>query len=105
MKPEFGVGYFKHSTKGSWKETATDIKECDLTLRLGVDLPDRNALRRLEDKTPKVYLLTNTLGPGSFMYAVVIEAGGDVGIWSGVNSSIRVTAKAAVKTKTEDKSA
>ena len=105
LKSEINVGYFKHATKGRWKEADGEIKECDLTLRLGVDLPDRNALRRLEDKNPKVYLLANTLGPGSFMYAVVIEAGDDVGIWSGINSSIRVTAKAATKTKAEEKAA
>jgi ribonuclease HI len=103
LKPGIGVGYFKHSTKGWWKETIEEVKECELTLRLGVDLPDRNALRRLEDKNPKVYLLTNTLGPGSFMYAVVIEAGDDVGIWSGINSSIRITAKTPVIVKTVGK--
>lgn len=105
LKPEINVGYFKHAVKGCWKESNGEIKECDLTLRLGVDLPDRNALRRLEDRHPRVYLLTNTLGPGSFMYAVVIEAGGDVGIWSGINSSIRVTAKAVPKSKAEEKAA
>lgn len=97
LRPEIIVGYFKHPVKGRWKENTGEIKECDVTLRLGVDLPDRNSLRRLEDKNPRVLLLTNTLGPGSFMYAVVIEAGEDVGIWSGINSSIRVTAKTAAK--------
>lgn len=101
LKPEITVGYFKHCVSGRWKESNGEIKECDLTLRLGVDLPDRNALRRLEGRKPKVYLVTNTLGPGSFMYAVVIEAGDDVGIWSGINSSIRVTAKAVTKAKSE----
>lgn len=95
LKSEITVGYSKQSVKGRWKEANGEIQECDVTLRLGVDLPDRNALRRLEEKNPRVLLLTNTLGPGSFMYAVVIEAGEDVGIWSGINSSIRVTAKTA----------
>lgn len=95
LRPEIIVGYAKHKTTAQWKESDGEVKSCEITLRLGVDLPDRNALRRLEDRQPKVWLLTNTLGPGSFMYAVIIEAGDDVGIWSGINSSIRVTAKPA----------
>lgn len=93
LKPEIIVGYAKHKTQADWKESNGEVKSCDITLRLGIDSPDRNALKRLEDKHPKMWVLTNTLGEGSFMYAVVIEAGDDVGIWSGVNSSIRVTAK------------
>ncbi|BAW19036.1 putative ribonuclease H [Ralstonia phage RP12] len=99
LKPEIIVGYAKHKTQAQWKESNGEVKSCDITLRLGIDLPDRNALRRLEDKHPKMWLLTNNLGGGSFMYAVVIEAGDDVGIWSGVNSSIRVTAKPSAKAK------
>lgn len=87
------VGYFKHPTKAYWKETDGEIKECDITLRLGIDLPERNAIRRLSELQPKIYLLTNTMGPGSFMYAVIIEAGEDVGIWSGIHSSLRITIK------------
>lgn len=90
LKPEIIIGYFKHVTQARWKETNGEVRECELILRMGVDLPDRNALRRIESLDPKVYLLTNTLGPGSFMHAVIIEAGEDVGIWSGVNSSIRI---------------
>lgn len=105
LKPEIIVGYSKHKVTAGWKEANGEIGQCEVTLRLGVDLPDRNALRRLEDKNPKVYLVTNTLGVGSFMYAVVIEAGDDVGIWSGINSSIRVTAKPPVKAKAEEKPA
>lgn len=93
LKPEIIVGYAKHKSTAQWKEASGEVKSCDVTLRLGIDLPDRNALRRLEERQPKLWLLTNTLGEGSFMYAVIIEAGDDVGIWSGVNSSIRVTAK------------
>lgn len=93
LKSVFAVGSFKYVVKGSWKEQDGEIKECDVTLRFGIDLPDRNALRRMGDLLPKMFLLTNTLGPGSFMYAVVIEAGEDVGIWSGIHSSMRVTTK------------
>lgn len=103
LKPEFTVGYAKHKTHAAWKERDGEIKECELTLRLGIDLPDRNTLRRLEEFNPKVYLVSNTLGPGSFMYAVVIEAGEDIGIWSGIHSSMRVTTAPVVKAKAEKK--
>lgn len=93
------VGYHKHQVVAKWKESDGEIKECAITLRLGIDLPDRNTLRRLGDMEPKVYLLTNTMGPGSFMYAVVIEAGEDTGIWSGIHSSMRITAKPAPAVK------
>jgi ribonuclease HI len=105
IKPEIAVGYFKHKTLAHWKEQDGEIKECEITLRLGIDLPDRNALRRIGDRNPTVYLLTNRIGPGAFMYAVVIEAGDDAGIWSGVHSSLRVTAKPPVKEKAEKKAA
>lgn len=93
LKESIVVGYHKHKVNVNWKKTPEEVQSCDITLRLGIDLPDRNAMRRLEEYNPKVYVVTNTLGPGSFMYAVVIEAGDDLGIWSGVNSSIRVLPK------------
>lgn len=105
LKPEIVVGFSKLPVQGRWKEATGEVKECELMLRLGVDLPDRNALRRMESYLPKVYLLSNTIGPGSFMYAVIIEAGEDVGIWSGMNSSIRITAKTPPKAKAVGKAA
>jgi ribonuclease HI len=99
IKPEIIVGYSKHKTIALSKEADGTILESEVTLRLGIDLPDRNALRRIGDLEPTVHLLTNTIGPGAFMYAVVIEAGDDVGIWSGIHSSLRITAKAVVKVK------
>lgn len=93
ISSDMPTGYFSHKVVAKWKESDGEIKECDITLRLGIDLPDRNTLRRLGDLQPKVLLVTNTMGPGSFMYAVVIEAGEDVGIWSGIQSSMRITLK------------
>lgn len=93
LKPEFIVGFYKLQVNATYKEKPDELANCDITLRFGIDLPDRNSLRKLEEHNPKVYLVTNTLGPGSFMYAVVIETGEALGIWSGINSSIRVIAK------------
>lgn len=105
LKPEIIVGYSKHKAMCAWKDKEGKIDQCEVTLRLGIDLPDRNALRRIGDFHPTVYLLSNTLGPGSFMYAVIIEAGDDVGIWSGIHSSLRVTVKTVPKAKDEKKAA
>lgn len=105
LKPDIAVGFHKMQVPAFWKETVGTVEQCEITLRLGIDLPERNALRKLEELLPKVYLLTHTLGPGAFMHAVIIEAGEDVGIWSGINSSIRVIAKKPTKTVPQDKTA
>jgi hypothetical protein len=68
------------------------LGEAEINLRVGVDFPDRNMLKRIEDTKPRVYILTSWLG-GAFMYSTVIESGGDVAIWCGINSSIRVIGK------------
>lgn len=97
LKADITVGYSKHQVVVAYKDSEGEIIDIPLTLRVGIDLPDRNTLKRLEEGHPHVFLVTNTIGPGSFMYAVVIKAGNDSGIWSGINSSIRVIAKTAAR--------
>ena len=61
-----------------------------VTLTCGIDIPDRNTLKRIESLNPKVSLITWGGDPLSFQYATVIEADGCRGIWAGPFSNIRV---------------
>lgn len=55
----------------------------DLTLTLGLDLPRRNALKRLEVHQPKVTVFTFERGQGLLRYYTVVELDtGECGIWA-----------------------
>lgn len=88
LKPSIVNGYSKHKVKVQYNNKG-EIGECEITLRAGVDFPGRNVLKRIESTMPRIYVLTNWLG-GAFMFATVIESGDDLGIWCGMNSSLRI---------------
>lgn len=88
LKPSIGTGYSSHKVKVSYK-AGQESEQCEITLRCGVDFPERSCLKRCEDQHPRVYVVTNWLG-GAFMYATVVESGDDLAIWSGINASLRV---------------
>lgn len=94
LKPSIVVGYSVHPLDVKYHTSTFEIKNIDLKLTLGIDMPERNALKRLEDTMPKVCLVTWSVGPGVFLYATIIESGEDVGIWSGAYSNMRVTPEA-----------
>jgi hypothetical protein len=66
-----------------------------LRLNMGIDLPDRNAMRGLAEKNPKVTAVTWRIGVGFHNYAVVIECDDAIGIWAGMCSNLRLTGTAA----------
>lgn len=74
------VGYDTGERKGN----------CSVTLTIGVDLPSRNTLSALAINDPKVKVVTWPESKQAFRYAVVIEAGEDVGIWAGFYSNIHL---------------
>jgi len=59
-------------------------------LTTNIDIPDRNALKRLEEYKPKVYFLTYTEDDFVYRYATVIKTDEDIGIWAGIYSNTRV---------------
>ena len=61
-----------------------------LTLTVGVDIAKRNTLAALASSTPKVSLATWRESDSGFRYATIIDADGDIGIWAGIYSNIRV---------------
>jgi ribonuclease HI len=59
-----------------------------VSLSLGIDLPDRNGLKKLEEMNPQFYLLTWNESPQTIRYAVVGKSEGSYGIWAGMNSNL-----------------
>lgn len=91
LRPEYGVGFASMEVEvafGTPKETRT----AKVTLTLGIDLLDRNALNRLASLKPQVKIVTWLESPTAFRYATVVEAGDDKGIWAGVYSNLRIVA-------------
>lgn len=62
--------------------------EIPVIFTLGIDLPDRNALKRLESLSPKIKVLSWMESDHCMRYATVITTGaGDYSIWSGFYSN------------------
>ncbi len=81
LKPEFNVGYKNHTFP--IEETRDGIKRSlKIALALGMDLPNRNALKHLEDHKPQIYLLTWLASPDVLQYAFVIDCTTGISIWS-----------------------
>ena len=77
LKPELVVG-FRDMTVLVPREN----REFKIPLILGVDLPPRNSLKKLEDLRPKVTILTFSESEKSFRYCIIIECSNAVGVWS-----------------------
>lgn len=89
LKPEYNVGFAALTVPANYGFKNTDVQKVDVTLTLGVDAPDRNALKRLETYKPRVSLITWMESVAAFRYAVVIETDEDIGIWCGVYANTR----------------
>lgn len=89
LRPEFVVGYAALAVEANYEVEGVQ-KTAPVTLTLGIDSPDRNALKRLETMSPKVSLISWLESPTAFRYATVVEAGEDKGIWAGVYSNLRI---------------
>lgn len=89
LNPKYNVGFAKLEIDANYQIDA-GVGSAPVILTLGIDLLDRNALKRLESSDPKVSLISWLEAPHIFRYATVVEAGGDVGIWAGVYSNLRI---------------
>lgn len=88
LKPEYNVGYAALKIDANYQVDG-GISSAPVTLNLGIDLMDRNALKRLESLNPVINVISWLESPGVFRYATVVEADGSVGIWAGVYSNLR----------------
>lgn len=73
--------------------TQSGERDHQVTLTLGIDLPTRNALKKIEKHCPKVTVVTWNTSSSAFRYATVVECDGDVGIWAGFFSNMVVLKK------------
>lgn len=93
LKPEYNVGFASLPVTANYK-SGDEVHQASVTLTLGYDLLDRNALKRLEDIKPKVTLITWLESEKVFRYATVIESetpdGIDYGIWCSIYANLRV---------------
>jgi ribonuclease HI len=89
LKPEYNVGFARLEVEANYL-AGTEVASASVILTLGIDLLDRNSLRRLEAANPKVSLISWNEAPNVFRYATVVEAGSDKGIWAGVYSNLRM---------------
>jgi ribonuclease HI len=89
LKAEYIVGYAALRVDANY-QSPDGVKAVPITLTLGIDMLDRNSLKRLEDLNPKVTLVSWLDSPTVFRYATIVEADSSVGIWAGVYSNIRV---------------
>lgn len=77
---------------GNYATGSVDAGVSKFTLTFGLDLPDRNTLSALAGEGIKATLLTWPESPRAIRYATVIEADGDVGIWSGIYANLHMLA-------------
>lgn len=90
LRPEFIVGTSKMQATVNYCDNNNTVRQTDIDLILGLDLLDRNALRRLEELEPEVRLVTWLEEPQAFRFATIIKVKGAVGIWAGVYSNLRL---------------
>lgn len=100
LKPEYCVGFASLKVQTNYQSENDGIQSVPITLVLGIDLLDRNCLKRLEVLEPKVTLITWMEAPTTIRYATVIEAGEDVGIWAGCYSNFRFITERDLVNKT-----
>lgn len=90
LQDQFKVGVTDLETVANYRHPDGSVQQTNLKLILGLDLLDRNALRRLEEKHPTVTLVTWLEEPQAFRYAVIIKIDDAVGIWAATYSNLQI---------------
>lgn len=70
-------------------DTGTHKGSCEVALLLDMDLPSRNTLAALAARDPIVRVITWAESETAFRYATIVEADGEIGIWSSFHSNMR----------------
>lgn len=81
LKSEFVTGYKNHIFHKERIINGRSVK-LKFPMSLGMDLPNRNQLKRLESDLPNIYLLTWNDSDVSLRYAFVVDCVSGVGVWS-----------------------
>lgn len=88
LRPEFTVGYAALEVQANF-QSGDETSQAPVILTLGIDIPDRNTLKRIEGMKPKVTLISWLDSPTVFRYATVIETEDAAGVWCGIYSNMR----------------
>jgi hypothetical protein len=92
LKPEYNVGFAAFKVAANYKRD-NEIVSTPITVTVGLDIVERNSLKRLESMSPKVTLITWLEAPEIFRYATIIEVKNAKGIWSGCYSNLVIVPK------------
>lgn len=86
VRTKVGFGF-----AGEYKpdEASSSPLSTEIELNLGLDVPDRNSLKKLEKCSPQVLTLTWMESPSMFRHATVVTSTEGVGIFAAVYSNIK----------------
>lgn len=87
LKPEYTVGFNSLPVEFESKDEKGNAVKLKIVLTLGIDILNRNYLKRLEDFNPKVKVVVWKHAEGVYKYATIIESEGNYGIWVGAYSN------------------
>lgn len=91
LKAEIRNGVSEFDVKIPYMTIDGKERETKITLLFGVDIPVRNALKRIETMKPKIEIKWwPVLDGNSFRYAVYVETEDAKSIWAAVDSNTRI---------------
>lgn len=90
LKPHITSALRSMNVEAGYATAEGGTEKTTIVLTLGLDLPDRNTLAALAGELTKVTLITWPESARAVRYATVVEADGDVGIWSGVYANLHL---------------
>lgn len=94
LKPDFKVGMSGFKVMAKYRlPSETADGETELILRFGIDLPDRNHIKRMESMKPKVTLLTYIEGSHQLRYVIRIDTLSARGVWAAWYSNLKLIRK------------
>ena len=88
LKPEYVVGFDSLPIEFDSRDEKGEIIRLKIVLTLGIDILNRNHLKRLESHHPKVKVVVWKHAERVYKYATIIESEGNFGIWVGAYSNI-----------------
>jgi ribonuclease HI len=89
LKPEYKVGYATLEVQANYDHDG-ETKILPLSVMLGIDLLDRNSLKRLESHKPEITLITWRPDELYFSYATIVKTATCIGLWSGIFTNQRI---------------
>jgi len=70
-----------------FKDMTIAVKQLNIPIILGYDLPHRNSLKRIETLDPKIKLIVWEESAGTYRYASIVEVSDAIGIWSNYHAN------------------